>query len=214
MFYELDIKSLSQNDGSSIKERLHILAQQCIRNKEYFIGYQLLKILSTYNPKDDVCVHDMAFISERWNLHQEADLLYKKVIDLQPKNDIFRWNYAHFLSSQSKQYDLALVQYIEAAKIKPDEPKYALNIAKCYKKLYNDDKDNRQFIQDADKYYLKAIEIDGGKHASYCVWYAKFLCKDVGNFGKAKFYLMKAIEIEPDNVSWCSNHVLMLQLAR
>ena len=99
--------------------------------------------------KQDLKIHDLG----RIECHCEYGILLKK----------------------RHKYHLAVEQFKLAFDIKKlsDNTKYtfiadcAIQIALCYRKLED--------VENARKYYLKAIEIDDENTAKYCLWYANFL---------------------------------------
>ena len=204
MFYELNIASLAQNEDQ--EKALYSLAVECSDNNEYFIAYELSKVLSTYNPNNVNYVEELALVSSKWNLWNEAQPLYQKLIKLKPYDAVLRDVYGKQLF-RNNQFQLALEQMTKATEIQPEMAEnegYITACIVCYVKL-------RDF-QNAKKYFMKAMEIEPTNYQHY-YQYAKFLRTHVKDYEESEKYYLKALEIDPEQlrVNASYGHLLYLK---
>ena len=128
----------------------------------------------------------------------QAKQLSLKTIELSSssvsKTVEYRRIYAVFLKRKCKDFKAALRELEVGLELDPSNAECTIEIARCYKKLED--------VENARKYYLKAIEIDSKNTAKYCNLYAIFLKDECDDFESAKLYFMKAIEINPNDCNF------------
>merc|ERR1711991_335145 len=90
-FYELNIKSLSQNRYERIG--LTELSQQCFSNKEYFISFSIEQLLINRYPNGPQYHMRLALVARNWNLPQQTADSRQKAVELAPENTQYRVKY-------------------------------------------------------------------------------------------------------------------------
>ena len=179
-------------------------------NKQYIYNYGLflqkqkkyrLALAQFINSDDAEYIFQRAICHTKLNNFESAKECFIKAIELAPHSSSMKVQYGKLLKLHG-MYKQALDMFFVAIKEQITAGAF-LHIAECYDYL----KDNYY----ADEYYLKAIEIDGGKAQRYCGSYARYLCSVIGDLDESKKYYMKAIEIEPDNAMAYSEYAWMLR---
>ena len=188
IFFEIDIESEKALIDDNLYE-LHQFSIKCYKQREYWISYEILKPLSTFESNNPSYHNTLGLVLHHWNVLDEAEKEYKISLELKEESHIYRWNYALLLEAKNK-YNAAVNLYVEASNLDPNEPEYFHKAACCYD-VINDD-------QNAKIYYLKAIKLND-KKSLYFYNFAKYLCK-MGEFDKAEEYFEKAMTLKPD--SW------------
>ena len=158
--------------------------------KKYELALTQYKKCIEINNYIDIFMQKCAACYEQMKDFENAEKYYKQAIDMEPDDHYCRYKYGALLQKYGKHKE-ALTQFTKAMELDKDDPDYIMECAYSYYKL--DD------VENADKYYLKAIEMDGGNKAIYSTWYALFLWDGVDDLENAKKYYMKAMEIEPND---------------
>ena len=212
MFYELNIASLTQTEDQ--EKEFYSLPIACTNNEEYFIAYELLKMLSTYNSKNLNYVEQLALVSSQWNLWSEAKPLYQKLIKLKPNNAVYRDQYAKGLA-HNNEYKLALEQATKATEIEPENKEYIAghivcyqlvknykNIWKCWEKMVAVDADNAHYryeyglallqlrdYKEALQQFLEALRLDNEEwRMAKCAFGSAVCYIGLGDFQNATKY--------------------------
>ena len=125
---------------------------------------------------------------------QEAELSYRKAIEIKPDYAKAHYNLGNVLSDLGKLQD-AEFSYRKAIEIKPDYAEAHSNLGNILK--------NHGKLQDAEFSYRKAIEIK----PDYTEAYSNLgnVLSDLGKSLEAEFSYRKAIEIKPDFAEAHSN---------
>ena len=142
-------------------------AISCYNESELYIAHELFLCYILTFPNNSEYHNRLGHTWKRWGVYDKSEAEYRIALQLKPKSHIFRWNLG-LVYMRENRHHLALKLYVEASELDPNEPEYFVKSGDCYDEL-ND-------VINAEKYYLKAIEI--GKDRAIChLQYAKFLCK-------------------------------------
>lgn len=164
-------------------ETIYKFGVGCYEKGELFISHEIFLYLSCFFPDNDRCHNRLGQSAEYWRLQKVAEREYSIAINLrQRESGTYLWNLALLYRRQNK-YPLALKLFIEASQVNNTEPKYFYKAADCYNEL-------KDFIN-AEKYYLKAIEVGSDQQSICYVEYAKFLCSQ-NRRKDANIYVEKA----------------------
>jgi len=184
----IDLNRIDEDD-------LYELAMILRTQRDCFLAYEIMDGLIQHNPDLSEFHNAMGLILKKWNCLDLAAKYYKKAIECESTENIFRWNLGLVYQEQEK-YELALEQFLIAEKngddINEKRGDYIFEAAYCYQRIGD--------INNATIYYLRAIELNKDK-AIYWIYYAEYLCEELNDFtGSIKAYL-RAISINPNDVN-------------
>eukprot|EP01083_Nonionella_stella_P089308 249169_1 len=164
------------------------------KQRQYFVANEILMILIAFNSEKAKYFNERGLILKLWGELREAEVCYRRAIELKPSSSTQRWNFGLLLEEQ-EHYAYALEQFMKAKELDRGNKKqseYIFEIAYCHQKLNNFDC--------ATEHYLKAIAMDATK-PKYYIYYADYLCSDLKDFSQSKKYFEKLIELEPNNAN-------------
>ena len=198
-FYQIDFRYLLFASIDDIGDGVLFLAKECSENNEYFISYQLFKILTKYHEKD---FDELAYyhyltarVAHKWNELQLAEEEYEAAIifagtdDLNYYDNVDKYHYHYGLLLRSQKEYTKSIQQLKLAFDCHNKAEYAFECARAYHKL--------QKHQDAEMYFKKAIKLNK-KNANYRYCYGMSL-KQRRKYNQAVQQLEKASFLRPKN---------------
>jgi len=122
------------------------------------------------------------------NDYDNAEIYYKKSLDIDASSANTNGNYALFLSDIRKDFNKSEKYFLIALDINPNH----ININGSFANFLYD----RKEYDEANKYYLKVVELDPS-NVNYIGDYASFLSDIKGELDKAEEYYLRVLNIDP-----------------
>lgn len=147
---------------------------------------------ATPNPQD---YYNRGYVYAQKGYTQNAIEEFSQALEMNPPQQMK--SRIHYTLGQlylkTEQYDRAVSQYEEAAKLQPQAFIIQFALANAYWK-------NQQY-DNAITYFERAIQIDPNYHNIYSIYYTLGICySKTGQYEKGIPYLDKVLEKDPDNI--------------
>jgi Tfp pilus assembly protein PilF len=143
---------------------------------------------------------DGRFLARRASKYDEAETLYRRLIELEPKNPEWITHFAFFLWKYRKEYDLAEAHYRRALEHNPTDLSIYCNYGSFLRLIRKD--------LDAAEHYIKR-GVEGGKTVALA-YYANFLWGERQNIELAKEYYRRTLEANPKFADALGNYAQLL----
>ena len=143
------------------------------------------------------------FLTDIKKDHKEAEIYYKKALDLDPNDANINGNYANFLTDIKKDHKEAEIYYKKALELDPNDA----NINGNYANFLTDIKKD---YEEAEIYYKEALELDPNDANNNCN-YAIFLNDIKKDYEEAEIYYKKALELDPNDANINGNYANFLK---
>ena len=193
-FHTIDVNFLKHDNKDEQIVLLWDLALDCLKQSEYFMAYQLSKLIMNEYPNmledetNDSYGHFLkARVFDEWGAYKLADGSYQRAIESDPNCKIYKIWYGCMLEGKVEKFEEALKQFQDFLDIEADNIRWIYRCGQCLMKLGK--------YQQAKTYYDKAIEIAPDKVQPY-FRYAKELRDGKRDYKESEKYYLKSLEID------------------